>query len=139
MIVSLFFSVALVRMCDCQKESADGMQDGAGARAVWDQLLSRARSQGHSTRGPEDAVPAKPSSESSPVSSHNAAVATPPRGDGSAPEVNPARMAGDATQARGAVRSPRQLGTHQSSQPRARIGSRQANKHSSSKTRRLVG
>ena len=139
MLVLVFFSVALVRMCDCQKESADGMQDGVGARAMWDQLLSQARSQGHSTRRPEDAVPAKPSSESSSVSSHNAAVAIPPRGDGSAPEVHRARMAGDATLARGAVRTPRQLGTHQSSPPRPRIGSRQANKHSSSKTRRLVG
>ncbi|XP_062325560.1 latent-transforming growth factor beta-binding protein 2-like [Osmerus eperlanus] len=139
MIVLVFFSVALVRMCDCQKESADGMQDGAGAPAMWDQLLSRARSQGHSMRGPEDSVTAKPSSESSPVSSHNAAVVTPPRGDGSAPEVHPARMAGEATRARGGVRTPRQLGTHQSSQARPRSGSRQANKHSSSKTRRLVG
>lgn len=148
--VLVVLTIAVVRMCDCRKDSTGGGQE------MWDQLRARARGQGHSAGGANDADPARPSRESSHRSSHNVL----PSGRGApvsslyqrnnrhatvikpvpAPITEASHRADDSTVAQDAARrAARQLGTHHSSQYRPRIIYRQSNKPSSTHTRRLAG
>lgn len=148
--VLVVLTIALVRMCDCQKDSTGGRQE------MWEQLRELARSQGHSAVGAKDAVPAIPSRESSLSFSHNvshsgrgAPVSSVYQRDnrhatvikpvsGSITEAS--HRADDSTVSQDAARrAARQLGTHHSSQYRPRIIYRQSNKPSSTHTRRLAG
>ncbi|KAM6961294.1 latent-transforming growth factor beta-binding protein 2-like [Aplochiton taeniatus] len=43
-------AIALVRMCDCQRDSSAGSSEGTGARVVWDQLRTQAKSAHRSAR-----------------------------------------------------------------------------------------
>nr|XP_023842345.1 latent-transforming growth factor beta-binding protein 2-like [Salvelinus alpinus] len=148
--VLVVLTIALVRMCDCQKDSTGGRQE------MWEQLRELARSQGHSAVGAKDAVPAIPSRESSLSFSHNvshsgrrAPVSSSSQRDNRhataikpdpAPSTEASPRADDATVPRDAARrAATQLGTHHSSQQRPRISSRQSNKPSSTHTRRLAG
>ena len=143
-------TIALVRMCDCQKDSTGGRQE------MWEQLRELARSQGHSAVGAKDAVPDIPSRESLLNFSHNvshsgrrAPVSSSSQRDNRyataikpvpAPSTEASLRAYDATVPRDAARrAATQLGTHHSSQQRPRISSRQSNKPSSTHTRRLAG
>eukprot|EP00063_Salmo_salar_P091555 XP_014066390.1 PREDICTED: latent-transforming growth factor beta-binding protein 2-like isoform X3 [Salmo salar] len=148
--VLVVLTIALVRMCDCQKDSTGGRQE------MWEQLRELARSQGHSAVGAKDAVPAIPSRESSLSFSHNvshsgrgAPVSSSSQRDNRhataikpvpAPSTEASLRADDATVPRDAARrAATQLGTHHSSQQRPRNSSRQSNKPSSTHTRRLAG
>lgn len=149
----MVLTIALVRMCDSQKDSTGAQKEGAGARAMWDQLQSRARSQGHSAAGPRDSVSSRSSTESSSGSFHNhSARGTPvtiPSGSSSQRDSShatvidavPAHSAGAsredlATVPRDrALRTARQLG----SSHRTRVSTRQSSKPSSTNSRRLIG
>uniref|UniRef100_A0A674AN72 Latent-transforming growth factor beta-binding protein 1 n=1 Tax=Salmo trutta TaxID=8032 RepID=A0A674AN72_SALTR len=148
--VLVVLTIAVVRMCDCRKDSTGGGQE------MWDQLRARARGQGHSAGGANDADPARPSRESSHRSSHNvshsgrgAPVSSVYQRDNRhatvikpvpAPITEASHRADDSTVSQDAARrAARQLGTHHSSQYRPRIIYRQSNKPSSTHTRRLAG
>ncbi|XP_064809909.1 latent-transforming growth factor beta-binding protein 2-like isoform X1 [Oncorhynchus masou masou] len=148
--VLVVLTIALVRMCDCQKDSTGGRQE------MWEQLRELARSQGHSAVGAKDAVPDIPPRESLLNFSHNvshsgrrAPVSSSSQRDNRyataikpfpAPSTEASLRADDATVPRDAARrAATQLGTHHSSQQRPRISSRQSNKPSSTHTRRLAG
>lgn len=148
--VLVVLTIAVVRMCDCRKDSTGGGQE------MWNQLRARARGQGHSAGGANDADPDRPSRESSHRSSHNvshsgrgAPVSSSSQRDNRhataikpvpAPSTEASLRADDATVPRDAARrAATQLGTHHSSQQRPRNSSRQSNKPSSTHTRRLAG
>ncbi|XP_010877329.3 latent-transforming growth factor beta-binding protein 2 isoform X2 [Esox lucius] len=148
--VLVFLTIALVRMCDCQKNSTGGGQK------MWEKHRARARSQGHLAGEAREAVPARPSRESSSRFSHNvshsgreAPVSSSPHHDNRHATVikqipthrtEDFRPADEATVPRNtALRDTRQLGTHHPSQHIPRVSSRQGNKHSSTQTKRLAG
>ncbi|KAL0969139.1 hypothetical protein UPYG_G00223040 [Umbra pygmaea] len=143
-------TIALVRMCGCQKNSTGGGQE------MWDQHRSRARSQGQFTGGGKDSDPARSSRESSLSSSHNASnlgrgvpVSSSSQQDNRhatvikpipTPRTETFIPVDDTTVLRDdARRTTRQLGNHHPSQHIPRISSRQSNKPSSPQTKRLAG
>ncbi|XP_071375705.1 latent-transforming growth factor beta-binding protein 2-like [Centroberyx affinis] len=146
--VLMVLTIALVRLGDGQKDVTGGRKEGAGAgRAVWDQQRSRARSQGHSPRGPE--ASSRPSGESSPRELSQPASlsrdSSSQRDRRHITKAAPAHAAGapredDVAAPRdGALRTARHPDSQLSPQHRTRVNRRQSGKPSSGSTRRLVG
>ena len=147
--VLIVLTLAAMGVGNSHKDTTGGRKEFAGAdRAVWDQQLSRVRSQGHSPRGPEDGASSGPSLETSPGTGRSRTPVRLPRGAssqldgrhvsraGAAHAVGASRENRASAPRLGAQRVARQPGAQQH---RTRANRKQNIKTGSANARRLVG
>ncbi|XP_034051040.1 latent-transforming growth factor beta-binding protein 2 [Thalassophryne amazonica] len=136
--VLLVFAVALVGVSDGGKSATGGRKQGAEtAQAVWDQIKSQVKSQGHSSKGPEYGVSSRPAVEKSFPSQSGHLVRLPRSASSRGDDGRSSRAGLDLTSAprTGALRTAR----HPVSPHRRKANRRQSGKVGSANTRRLVG